>query len=140
MSDFDNKKQNRVVRKDLSELKSVLNKLNHSGYNSLKIPYFGRDGKKESVNEGARKIQLENDNEEQNIKLKRYTLIALFLFLTVETLLVFKFAFKQADLTNCFRLEKWSFNLLVTATISQITYMLKIAVEHLFPRKEKGNR
>jgi hypothetical protein len=79
------------------------------------------------------KEELENEDYAQDIKLKKSTLWILFGFLTVETLVIFGFSFFQAVNLFGFRLEDWSFRLLVTATISQITFMLHIAVKHLFP-------
>lgn len=86
----------------------------------------------------ARKQQLENENRAQDIRLKRITLDRLFWFLTVETALIFVFAFCQA--TNWpldFGLEDWSFRLVVGATIAQITGMLFVAVRYLFPTNNK---
>jgi hypothetical protein len=82
-----------------------------------------------------RKEEIENDALEQDIKLKKITLFALFIFLGIETLLIFLFSFLQATHLVDFRLEEWSFKLLVAATISQITYMVQVAVKHLFPNK-----
>lgn len=82
----------------------------------------------------ARKQQLENENTAQDIRLKRVTLNRLFWFLTAETLLIFLFAFFQATGNPAgFRLEDWSFRLVVGATIAQITGMLFVAVRYLFP-------
>lgn len=82
----------------------------------------------------ARKQQLENENKAQDIRLKRVTLNRLFWFLTVETALIFLFSFFQATgQPASFKLEEWSFNLIVTATLLQITGMLFVAVRYLFP-------
>lgn len=75
-----------------------------------------------------------------DMTLKKFTLIALFIFLAIETLLVFLFTFWQAVgvvfFTNYnFKLDQWSFRLLLAATILQITAMLTIAVKNLFPQK-----
>lgn len=80
-----------------------------------------------------REQKLRNDATEQDIKLKRQTLDRLMAFLVVETVLIFIFALFQATHWFGFRMEEWSFNLLVAATISQITLMLNIAVKNLFP-------
>jgi hypothetical protein len=80
--------------------------------------------------------ELENDDLEQDIKLRRKTLTILFGFLGIETFLVFLFSFFQAiHWPLDFELEEWSFKLLFTVTIVQITFMTRIAVEHLFPHK-----
>jgi hypothetical protein len=82
----------------------------------------------------ARERKLRNDNAEQDIALKRSTLRRLFVFLTAETVLIFIFALFQAvHWPADFRLDNWSFNLLVGATIAQITGMLFVAVRYLFP-------
>src|SRR6266568_4945338 len=86
----------------------------------------------------VRERRLKNDNAEQDIQLKRKTLHRLFLFLTAESMLIFLFAFFQAiGSPSYFHLEDWSFKLLVAATIGQITAMLYVAVQYLFP---KGKR
>lgn len=82
----------------------------------------------------ARERKLRNDNAEQDIALKRTTLRRLFTFLTTETVIIFLFALFQAiHWPAHFALETWSFDLLVTATIAQITGMLFVAVRYLFP-------
>ncbi len=82
-----------------------------------------------------REKQLKNDDTQQDIKLKRNTLNLLFCFLGVETITIFVFAFLQATDRYHFHLEEWSFKLLVSATIAQITIMLSVAVNYLFPKK-----
>jgi len=79
---------------------------------------------------------LENQAFAQDIKLKRLTLKILFLFLACETFAIFAYALFQGIKLWGFQLEQWSFNLLVSATITQITVMLIIAVKHLFPQKD----
>jgi hypothetical protein len=87
-------------------------------------------------NETAREQKLKNDNAEQDIKLKKQTLRLLFYFLGGETGLIFIFSFFQAvGWPFGFHLDDWSFKLLVTATIAQITGMLFVAVRYLFPAK-----
>jgi hypothetical protein len=89
----------------------------------------------------ARERKLRNDNAEQDIALKRTTLRRLFLFLTGETVAIFLFALFQAThWPPHFHLEEWSFNLLVGATIAQITGMLYVAVRYLFPNGRSNSR
>lgn len=83
-----------------------------------------------------RRYELENDAFEQDIKLKKATLERLFIFLGAETIVIFVFALMQGIRLGGFRLEEWSFKLLVAATITQITTMLLVAVKHLFPQKK----
>lgn len=83
----------------------------------------------------VKRKKLENDDLEQNIKLKKDTIKALFIFLLLETVIIFAYTWCQATHLLDFHLEEWSFRLLVGATIIQITTMLTIAVKHLFPRK-----
>lgn len=86
----------------------------------------------------AKREKLRNVDIEQDIELKRLTLIILLWFLGVETFIIFSFAFLQATTFLNFRLEEWSFRLLVGATITQIYLMLRIAVEYLFPKSNKN--
>lgn len=82
----------------------------------------------------ARKQQLENENTAQDIRLKRITLNRLFWFLATESALIFVFSFFQAvGWPHHFHLDEWSFKLVVTATLAQITGMLFVAVRYLFP-------
>lgn len=82
----------------------------------------------------ARAERLKNDDVEQDIALKRNTWYRLFQFLSIETALVFILAFFQGiNWPWHFHLEDWSFKLVVTATIGQITAMLYVAVRYLFP-------
>lgn len=86
--------------------------------------------------EKQKKERLENESLEQDIRLKRQTLNYLFFFLVFETAIIFIFTMWQGFTTWGFKLEEWSFKLLVASTISQITAMLFVAVNHLFPRKK----
>lgn len=81
----------------------------------------------------AREQQIKNENAAQDIRLKRITLNRLFIFLAAETVLIFAFALVQGTQWFGFHLEDWSFKLLVSATIAQITGMLFVAVRYLFP-------
>lgn len=81
----------------------------------------------------ARREKLRNDDLDQDIKLKKLTLKVLLGFLGAETLVIFVFAFFQATMMWGFMLEEWSFRLLLAATITQIYFMLRVAVEYLFP-------
>lgn len=84
----------------------------------------------------ARRERIKNDDAEQDILLKRTTLNRLFRFLTAETVAIFLLAFLQGIHAPWgFRLEEWSFKILVTVTIAQITAMLFVAVRYLFPKK-----
>ncbi len=82
-----------------------------------------------------RRKELENTAFEQDIHLKKMTLVILFSFLSLETAVIFLVSFFQAFAFHGFALEEWSFKLLVAATITQITAMLLIAVKHLFPQR-----
>ena len=84
----------------------------------------------------AREKKLKNDDAEQDIKLKRITLNRLFSLLVGETVIVFLLAFFQATHAFGFALEEWSFKLLTSVTIVQITVMLSVAVNYLFPKKK----
>ena len=89
----------------------------------------------------ARAERIKNDNAEQDIQLKRNTWYRLFRFLIIETTLVFILAFFQAiQWPWGFHLEEWSFKLLVTVTIGQITAMLYVAVRYLFPYTGRRGR
>jgi hypothetical protein len=94
----------------------------------------------ESIDEKKRKLKIENDNAENDQKLKRLTLVLLFVFLAFETAAIFVLAFFQGFKTGGFNIDSWSFRLVVTATIGQITTMLIIAVHHLFPAPEKKKK
>lgn len=83
----------------------------------------------------ARERKIRNDDAEQDIRLKRSTLNRLFTFLSVETAVIFIFALLQATRYKGFALEEWSFKLLISATLAQITAMLFVAVRYLFPKK-----
>ncbi len=85
----------------------------------------------------AKREKLKNVDVEQDIKLKKLTLKVLLWFLGIETFVLFSFAFLQATTFLNFKLEEWSFRLLVSATITQIYLMLRIAVEYLFPKSNK---
>ncbi len=84
--------------------------------------------------------EIDNKNAEKDQTLKENTLKKLFKFLGAETIIIFLFAFLQGFGTLWrwkFKLDDWSFRLVVSATIGQITAMLIIAVQHLFPKKKK---
>lgn len=94
------------------------------------------DQKPVTFDEKVRKQRIANDNAEKDQKLKEITLNKLFRFLGVETAVIFLLAFLQGSTWSRFKLDPWSFRLLTTATLGQITAMLTIAVRHLFPQKK----
>lgn len=100
--------------------------------NSANIPTEERSSISREI---AREKKLKNDDAEQDIQLKKTTLNRLFIFLASETFLIFMFAFFQATNLFGFSLEEWSFKLLTSVTIAQITVMLFVAVNYLFPKK-----
>lgn len=83
----------------------------------------------------ARYRQLQDLALEQDIRLKGAAFSRLFLFLALETVAVFVLSILQAFNAWGFRLEEWSFRLLLSSTIVQITVMLTVAVKSLFPEK-----
>lgn len=86
----------------------------------------------------VRRQRLDNDDTEQNIRLKRIVLDRLFWFLGIETFAIFMCTLLQATRWLGFQLDEWSFNILVTATIAQIAGMLFVAVRYLFPTKKEN--
>ena len=80
--------------------------------------------------------QLKNRDFRQDIKLKKMTLLALLIFLGIETFGIFFVALCQGFNFKGFALEEWSFKLLVGATLAQTYLMLKVAVDYLFPKEK----
>ncbi len=115
------------------ELLEKIKKERNNFYHPLRAPYSS--GKRIVSKIKTSREEIANKDAEQNIKLKRHTLYALFGFLVIETILIFLYSFWQATNIFNFGLEEWSFKLLIAATISQITYMMQVAVKHLFPNK-----
>ncbi len=90
--------------------------------------------------EVIKRKQLENEALAQDIKLKKQTLERLFGFLMIETAVVFALAlFQGLRWPFNFSLDEWSFRLVVSVTITQITLMLNIAVKHLFPQRSEND-
>lgn len=99
-------------------------------------PYISSTAEAKSIEDVlAEREELKNEGIAQDIELKRTTLYRLFVFLGIETAVIFGFAFLQGSHLFGFALEEWSFKLLLAATLLQITYMLQVAVKHLFPTK-----
>lgn len=88
----------------------------------------------QSIEEEGQRIR--NRSLEQDIKLRKSTLFVLFGFLATETSALFAMAFFQGFEAWGFWLEEWNFRILIGATITQITIMLLVAVQYLFPKKE----
>lgn len=102
-----------------------------------KISSFGYTEKKIRIDDVINEREkIKNEGLALNNELKKKTLSFLCNLLFGETLIVFVFSFFQAFGLWGFKLEEWSFKLLITATISQITIMLLVAVKHLFPNQK----
>jgi hypothetical protein len=101
-----------------------------TGHNSL---FYGQ--KPVKIDQKTRERQIINDNLQKDQDLKVNTLRNLFYFLSAETIIIFTIAIAQGFHLWGFNLDEWSFRLLLAVTIGQITYMLTIAVQHLFPHK-----
>lgn len=87
----------------------------------------------DSKAERARKDKIRNDNLESDQKMKKWSLVALFIFLGIETIAVFFIVFFQGFKTSGFQIEEWNFRLVIGGTLIQITAMLEVAIKHLFP-------
>lgn len=96
---------------------------------------IGRNIRTEIEDQEEREKKIKNDALEQDLGLKKNTLKILFWFLAIETAAVFLIAFLQGFKPCGFYLEEWSFRVLLVSTILQITAMLTIAVQHLFPKR-----
>ncbi len=132
--DFENQ------RKRIQEIIAKQNSNNEHSKIYRYTPHNDSRSLDERIREQAKikKEELLNEEFAQNMLLKKTTLNRLFLFLSVETLVIFILAILQGfKLTSGFYLEDWSFRLLVAVTISQITYMLQFAVKHLFPNNKE---
>lgn len=119
------------------QLDNILNELKKQAKSATDTSssIFGKE-KPTTIDEKLRKQQIENDNAEKDQKLKEGTLKKLFIFLGIETAIIFVLAFLQGFSWSKFKLDQWSFRLVITATLGQITAMLTIAVQHLFPKKK----
>jgi hypothetical protein len=127
------RKTRSTVRPDVQHYFDVLDRVQ----SRTAVPKKQEVEKIDIEQEIAREQKIKNDNAEQDIALKHLTLRLLFGFLAIETALVFLFTFLQAVQAHGFHLEEWSFKILVTATIAQITAMLFAAVRYLFPKSRK---
>lgn len=124
------KKKRKVVKKASTEVAYYKNLFKQIDLKDS----FSPSKKKTTVNEQlAERKRIENRGLDQDIALKKGTLIALFAFLAVETVAIFTLIYFQGF--KLIILDDWSFRLLISCTILQITYMLRFAVMHLFPNK-----
>jgi hypothetical protein len=119
------------IRQVLGELKKQAKSAAGTTYTGN--PFIGQEPT--PIDEKLRKQQIANDNAEKDQALKGDTLRKLFRFLWAETAVIFLLAFLQGFTWAKFKLDQWSFRLVITATLGQITAMLTIAVRHLFPRR-----
>ncbi len=104
------------------------------------VPYDQSQVQHHSISDAiSEREKLKNKALALDIRLKKYTLVSLFIFLGLESMMIFLLAYLQATHTFRFALEEWSFKLLVTATIGQITLMIQVAVKHLFPLQESSS-
>ncbi len=128
-------KNNSIAEKRNIELKKYADSFLASVYNRKSVSYDSVPEKKEKIEDIIiEQEKIKNAGIEQDITLRKKTLNLLFKFLVGETIVIFLFSFFQAIHNPWnFALEEWSFKLLVTATISQITIMLLVAVKYLFP-------
>jgi len=136
MSDFSNKKEDAFVSSEEDVNKEnysdLIEELMERNLNAHKPEL--REKRISFKDTIAEKEKIRNIGRRQDIDLKKKTLNFLHKLLFCETAIIFLFSFFQATkFPMDFHLEEWSFKLLVTATISQITIMLLIAVKHLFP-------
>jgi len=131
MSRLSKKYQEEVAKK----LEQILSEQKYYTVGQNPLPQEPKKVEESIKQEQANRKKLENKAFEQDIALKKNTLIILFLFLGLETVAVFAYAFFQATGMFNFELEEWSFKLLLTATITQITLMVHVAVRHLYPKK-----
>jgi hypothetical protein len=75
--------------------------------------------------------------EKLNRDLKKSIATKVFNFLAIETVLVLLIVIMHGLTLFGFRLEEWSLNIFITATIAQISAMAVIITRHLFPTDKK---
>lgn len=147
-SNAQNNHQSGSDEKPLPHLDTLLNRIKQQaeeeakrrttpeGQNTFSISFGPSKSINESIRqEKARKEKIANDIREKDQQLKENTLRKLFWFLGLETAVIFSLAFLQGFKWWRFELDQWSFRLVISATLGQITVMLIIAVKHLFPKK-----
>lgn len=83
--------------------------------------------------EQVRQSRIRNDILESDQNMKKYSLIALFVLLGLETVAIFVLVFFQGFTLWGFHIEEWNFRLVIAGTLIQITAMLEVAIRHLFP-------
>jgi hypothetical protein len=82
------------------------------------------------------KKHTENELINKNQTLKKLTLILLFILLFVESIALFVLTFFQGFEFYGFDLDPITLRIIVVASLVQISAMLMIAVQHLFPPKK----
>ncbi len=121
---------------DWTDIKDELNKLIITNAKPLVFSELkSRSIDEEIQSQELRERQIKNDALEQDVQLKKTTLDTLFRFLGAETTLIFCIVLIQGFGSLNFKIDEWSFRILLVGTILQITAMLTIAVRHLFPSK-----
>ncbi len=115
------------IYKKLSEIKQRTKP--YSNY------YTAKSVENRITDQEERTKKLKNDAIEQDQELKVNTLKILLYFLGVETLVIFVISFFQGFNFFDFYLDELSFRTILISTIIQITAMLTIAVQHLFPKR-----
>jgi hypothetical protein len=125
----------KTAEKLTPHFRMVKNLLNEPGLQSISSSQPKR--RRRVVDAIEQRKLIENTALAQDITLKKITLFTLFVFLALETSLIFVFAFFQGVHSWGFALEEWSFKLLIAATVTQITLMVQIAVKHLFPQQKE---
>jgi hypothetical protein len=89
----------------------------------------------------ARKKEAEADDAEGDIKLKKMIAYVIIGILIAQSGIVFWISVSQGLKYLLFRggafdMEEWSFRILVSATLIQTYYLMRIVVSYLFPRRD----
>lgn len=81
----------------------------------------------------AKEQELKNTDKEQDISLKKFTARFLFVLLTIEIIAAFALVFLKGF--SVVILDDSMLNILLTGTLAQTAYMVRIVIAYLFPRR-----
>lgn len=127
-------KANRTVNKNRIDQNSLLRELTELSTTPIK----GKTASERIRSAEANKKELENKDKQQDIELKKTTSRFLFILLTIETITIFTIVFLKGFNVGGFNLGDTTLDIITSATLIQVAYMVTIVVSYLFPKNSKS--
>lgn len=142
-------RKNEASPEDLKQLQNILVENYNNTRQEIRSNYlYWREQKPKTVEQRTKEAQARvqearAEDAEGDIKLKKKIARVIISILIAQTVLIFYIAISQGlgmlvyfNWPTSFHLEEWSFRILISGTLVETYYLMRIVVTYLFPKRD----